>query len=116
MGRQCLFLSVGTGASIAVFLAGCGHTRHADQAPCCVCMASPSAEAGVGIRQSAYSPPPAHFPAMPATTDMVTVPSERLPEPPTETTSAKPVEKAQTGVLRVDDSPILSLKHEDKVP
>jgi hypothetical protein len=117
MGRQWLLPSVGTGASIAVLLAGCGHTQHAEPQTCsCVCIAAPSARSNVVVQNTVRSPAPLYSPVPPATPQMVIVPSDRLPEPPTESTSAKPAEAHDSGVLRVDENPTITLKHVEKVP
>jgi hypothetical protein len=98
-------------------MAGCGHTEHAQpQASSCVCIAAPSAHSNVVVQNSVRSPAPVYTPIPAATPQMVIVPSDRLPEPPTQSTSAKPVEPRESGVLRVDENPTITLKHEEKVP
>jgi hypothetical protein len=117
MGRQWLFPSVGTGASIAVLLAGCGHTQHAEPQTCpCVCIATPSAHSNVVVQNPVRHPAPAYSPIPAVTPQMVIVPSDHLPAPASESTSAKPVEGRESGVLSVDENPTITLKHVEKVP
>jgi hypothetical protein len=48
--------------------------------------------------------------------EVVTVPRDRMPDPVTKTTSAKPVDEHPPGVLRLDDSPAIMLKHDTPAP
>ncbi len=48
--------------------------------------------------------------------EVVTVPRDRMPDPVTKTTSAKPVDEQPPGVLRLDDSQTITLKHDHPAP
>ena len=137
MVRQWLFLGVGTVALAAILQAGCGHTQHSSQGPPAVCTVCPPGCSNVVIQNRAAAQSPTYFPTQApamgalgqfpiagpgepayasALPEIVTVPRDRMPDPVSKTTSAKPVEEQSSGVLRLDDSQTITLKHDPQAP